>query len=130
VTSELNLLRGRQHEDLLEVISDPLKPLLTLHTVGSLCVLALRRLARRASPKTDTPEGLADVDVHAHDLIILIGLERLTNGRQHKVEPDVIVSLAVLEGEGPATAVLVLRVLPLGAYTALEEMVVGLLCEL
>ena len=45
------------------------------------------------------------------------------------MKPDVVVCFALFESVCPSTSVLVLGVLPLGTDAALEEMVVGFLCE-
>lgn len=131
VTRELDLLGARKSENLLEPLADLLQPLLALLGVSALDGgLALGLLASGAGPKTDTPEGLADVDDHTHDLVVLLVLKSLTDGGEHDVEPGLVVGLAVLEGVGPTATVLVLGVLPLGADAALEEVVVRLLGEL
>ena len=131
VTRELDLLGARKSENLLEPLADLLQPLLALLGVSALDGgLALGLLASGAGPETDTPESLADVDDHTHDLVVLLVLESLTDGGEHDVEPGLVVGLAVLEGVGPTATVLVLGVLPLGADAALEEVVVGLLGEL
>ena len=131
VTRELYLLGAGQSEDLLEPLADLLQPLLALLGVGALNGgLALGLLASGAGPETDTPEGLADVDDHTHDLVVLLVLKSLTDGGEHDVEPGLVVGLAVLEGVRPTATVLVLGVLPLGAHAALEEVVIGLLGEL
>ena len=131
VTRELDLLGARKSENLLEPLADLLQPLLALLGVSALDGgLALGLLASGAGPKTDTPEGLADVDDHTHDLVVLLVLKSLTDGGEHDVEPGLVVGLAVLEGVGPTATVLVLGVLPLGADAALEEVVVRLLGKL
>ena len=131
VTRELDLLGARKSEDLLEPLADLFQPLLALLGVSALNGgLALGLLAGGAGPETNTPEGLADVDDHTHDLVVLLVLKGLANGSEHDVEPSLVVGLAVLEGVGPTATVLVLGVLPLGADTALEKVVVGLLGEL
>lgn len=99
VTRELDLLSGGESEDLLELPANLLQPLLALLGVSALDgSLALGLLAGGAGPETDTPEGLADVDDHTHDLVVLLVLEGLTNGGEHDVEPGLVVGLAVLEG--------------------------------
>lgn len=131
VTRELDLLGAGKSKNLLEFLADLLQPLLALLRVGALNGgLALGLLASSAGPETDTPEGLADVDDHTHDLVVLLVLESLTDGGEHDVEPGLVVGLAVLEGVGPTATVLVLGVLPLRADAALEQVVVGLLGEL
>jgi hypothetical protein len=131
VTRELDLLGGRKSKDLLEPLAHLLQPLLALLRVSALNGgFALGLLASSAGPETNTPEGLADVDDHTHDLVVLLVLESLTDSGEHDVEPGLVVGLAVLESVRPAATVLVLGVLPLGADTVLEEVVVGLLREL
>ena len=131
VTREFDLLGTRKSEDFLEPLADLFQPLLALLGVSALDGgLALGLLASSAGPETDTPEGLADVDDHTHDLVVLLILEGLTDGGEHDVEPGLVVGLAVLEGVRPTATVLVLGVLPLGAHAALEEVVIGLLGEL
>jgi hypothetical protein len=131
VTGELDLLGAGEIEDVLEPLADLFQPLLALKRVSALNGgLALGLLASGAGPQTDTPESLADVDDDTHDLVVLLVLKGLANGSEHDVEPSLIVGLAVLEGVGPATTVLVLGVLPLGAHALLEEVVVRLLRKL
>ena len=131
VTRELDLFGAGKSKDVLEPLADLFQPLLALKRVSALNGgLALGLLASGAGPETDTPEGLADVDDHTHDLVVLLVLESLTDSGEHDVEPGLVVGLAVLEGVGPTATVLVLGVFPLGADTALEEVVVGLLRKL
>jgi len=131
VTRELNLLGAGKSKDVLEPLANLLQPLLALKRVSALNGgLALGLLASSARPQTDTPEGLADVDDNTHDLVVLVVFKGLANGSKHDVEPGLVVGLAVFEGVGPTATVLVLRVLPLGAHTSLEEVVVRLLCQL
>jgi hypothetical protein len=88
--------------------------------------------ARAAGPQPDAVEALAHVDDDAHDLAVVLVLERLADGGQHDVQPqrvDVDAAL-VLELIGPLAAVLVLLVLPLGLDAGLEEVVVRLLGQL
>jgi hypothetical protein len=131
VTRELDLLGAGKIKDVLEPLANLFQPLLALKRISALNgSLALGLLASSAGPQTDTPESLADVDDHTHDLVVLLVLEGLADGSEHDVEPSLVVGLAVLEGVGPATTVLVLGVLPLRAHAALEEVVVGLLRKL
>ena len=131
MTRELDLLGAGKSKDVLEPLADLFQPFLALKRVRTLNgSLALGLLASGAGPQTDTPESLADVDDNTHDLVVLLVLKGLANGSKHDVEPGLVVGLAVLEGVGPAATVLVLRVLPLGAHTSLEEVVVRLLCQL
>ena len=87
------------------------------------------RLARAAGPQADAVEAFPHVDDDAHDLAVLLVFERLADGGQHDVQPDVVDvdGFAVAELEGPLAAVLVLRVLPLRSHAGFEEVVVGLL---
>lgn len=138
VARELELLTGRQLQDLLDLLANAVKHLLTLLgratlTTGHVAVTAVGNgLADRAGPDTDTVKGLANVDNNTHDLTILLILESVTDGGQHDVQPEFVnVNVALLfELIRPLAAVLVLGVLPLGAYASLEEVVVGLESEI
>lgn len=130
VAAELDRLLGRKLQNVLEALSDALETLAALGRVGSLVLATLGRLSSGSSPEANTPESLADVHDHSHDLVVVLVLQHLADRGKHDVEPSVVLSLAALEGVGPATAVLVLRVLPLWSYAVLEEMVVRLLGEL
>lgn len=134
VTRVLDRLVGGKLEDLLEALADVHQDILTLlHrsalAASNIAVAPVRdALTNSAGPDTDTEEGLAHVDDNTHDFAILLLLKRLANGGQHGVQPDVVdVAVAlVLEAVGPLATMLVLGVLPLGAHTLLEEMVIGL----
>jgi hypothetical protein len=134
VTRELNLLSSWQLEDLLEAASNRQENVLTLLGATSLSASNIaiasagNALSDGASPDTNTEESLTDVDDNAHDLAIVLVLKGLANGAHHNLEPktvDVDIAL-VLVLVRPLATVLVLGVLPLGADTLLEEMVVGL----
>lgn len=128
--TELNHFAAWQREHLLELLPDSLQPLARLFLVCTrVRVLAFWLLAGRPCPQSDTPEGLANVDDDAHDLVIVLVLQHLADGCENDVEPGVIVRLATLESVGPAAAVLVLQILPFRANAFFEEMVVGLLGE-
>lgn len=127
VTTELELLRRWQLQDVLELLANALEALAALQRVSRFVLAALGWLASGSSPETDTPEGFADVDDHAHDLVVTLLFKHLANGSKHDVQPGLVVGLAALEGVCPSSAVLVLLVLPFRSYTLLEEMVVGLL---
>lgn len=132
MTHELDRLLVCDLEDLLEAVADLHEDSLRLLR-GALGLTLLGGVglgACAAGPEADTVKGLTDVDDDTHDLVIVVILELLTNGREQDVEPDVVVGLALLEGVGPAATVLVLRIFPLGADTLLEEVVVGLGSEL
>ena len=129
VTRELDLLGAGKSKDVLEPLADLFQPLLALKRVSALNGgLALGLLASGAGPQTDTPESLADVDDNTHDFAIILVLKSLANSAHHNLEPetvDVDVAL-VLVLIRPLATMLVLRVLPLGANTFLEKVVVGL----
>ena len=93
--------------------------LLWAPSFGSSCVLA-----SGACPKTNAVERFTDVDDDAHDLIVALILQLLAYGSQQNVKPRLVIRLALLEGVCPASAVLVLGVLPLRTYSRFEEMVV------
>jgi hypothetical protein len=129
---ELDGLLVGDLEDLLEAVADLhedslrlLRGALRLSSLGGVGLCA-----GAAGPETNTVEGLTNVDDNTHDLVVVVILELLANGAEQDVQPDFVVGLALLEGVGPATTVLVLRVFPLRADTVLEEVVVGLGGEL
>jgi hypothetical protein len=133
MSRELDLLRGRQLENLLELAADRQENLLTLLTTTALATSNIAftsagdALSDGTGPDTNSEEGLSDVDNYTHDLAIVLVLESLTNGGHHDLEPkavDINVSL-ILVLVRPLAAVLVLGVLPLGADAGLEEVVVG-----
>jgi hypothetical protein len=138
VAREFDLLRGRQLEDLLEFLANVQENVLTLLTASALATSnvtlssAGNALSYGASPDTDTEEGLANIDNNTHDLAIILVLESLANGGHHDLKPetvDIDVAL-VLVLVRPLATVLVLGVLPLGADSSLEKVVVGLEREL
>lgn len=134
VARELEHLVVRQLKNLLDTTADVDENFLALLrgpalSTGHIAIAATRNaLADGTGPDTDTVEGLADVDDHAHDLTVLLLLHGVTNGSQHDVHPQVIdVDAALLlELVGPLAAVLVLGVFPFGSYAGLEEVVIGL----
>lgn len=134
VTRELNLLSRGQLKDLLEAASNRQENVLTLLGATSLSASNITlastgdALSDGASPDTNTEESLTDVDDNTHDLAIILVLKGLANGAHHNLEPktvDVDISL-VLVLVRPLATMLVLGVLPLGANTLLEKMVIGL----
>jgi hypothetical protein len=132
MTAELDRLSLRQLQHNLEALANLLEPLLALllllRTTGISTLT--RSLTSGPGPETNTPKAFADVHDHTHDLIVVLVLERLADGGKHEVQPDIIVgTVAALEGVCPATAVLVLGVLPLWTHTLLEQVVVRLLRE-
>jgi hypothetical protein len=134
VARELDLLGSGQFKNLLEATSDRQENLLTLLPAASLTTSniafasARNALSYGASPDADTEEGLADVDNNTHDFAIVLVLKSLANSAHHNLEPetvDVDVAL-VLVLVRPLATMFVLGVLPLGANTFLEKVVVGL----
>lgn len=134
VARELEHLVGGQLQDLLDAAANGHENLLALLggaalAAGHVAVATVGyALADGTGPDTDTIEGLADVDDNAHDLTVLLVLERVADGGQHDMQPQLIdVDVALLlELVGPFAAVLVLGVFPLGPHAGLEEVVVGL----
>lgn len=134
MTGELELFVGRKLQDSLEALANSHQDVASLLrgaalAAGSVTIAAAGNgLANGAGPHTDTEEGLADVHNNAHDLVVVLALEGLTNGSQHGVQPHLVnVDVAlVAEGVRPLAAVLVLGILPLGADVLLEKVVVGL----
>lgn len=134
MSHKLDLLLCGKIKNGLETLSnlhqhDPALLCGSWRAIGSLCV-GRGALGGAPGPETDTVEGFADVDDDTHDLVVVVVFELLANGGKEDVQPDVVVGLALFEGVGPATTVLVLGVLPLGTHAALEEVIVGLLGEL
>jgi hypothetical protein len=135
VAGELDLLAGRQLQNLLEPPADRQEDTpallgsaalstsdITISSVGNM-------LSYGASPHTDTIKRLTDVDDNAHDLPVVLVLEGLANSGHHDLEPETVdldVAL-VLVLVRPLAAVLVLGVFPLGPDAGLEKVIVGLL---
>ena len=122
VTHEFDDLIVLDLQSLLETAANFLQDVLCLFGTATLVAW----LAGRASPKTDTVKGLAQVDNYAHDLVVAVVFELLADCGEENAQPDVVVGFSLFEGVGPASSVLVLGVFPLGADALLEEMVVGL----
>ena len=116
VARELDSLGGRKLKDLLETGANLQQRVLTT------------RLAASPRPETNSVEALAHIDHHTHDLVVALILKCLADGSKLGVEPKFVDvdQLLVLERIRPLSAVLVLRILPLGADTLLEEVVIGL----
>ena len=131
VARELDGLVLLELESLLESLADLLECLLALFLCPTLAALARNGTANRACPQTNTVESSPNIDNNTHDLVVVLVLKVLADGSKHDVEPerDDVDGLLVLELEGPLASVLVLRVFPFGSYALLEEMVVGLECE-
>jgi hypothetical protein len=128
VTRELYRVILLELEGLLEPLANLEESLLALLRGPGLALLAGDGAANCPCPETDTVEASPNVDHHTHDLVVVLILEVLANGCEHDVQPERVDvdGLLVLELERPLAAVLVLRIFPLGPYTLLEEVVVGL----
>lgn len=128
VARELNGLVVLELESLLEALANLEENLTALLLGPGLARIARDGLADRPRPQTNSIEALANVDNHAHDLVVLLVLKVLADGCKHDVQPERVDvdGLLVLELEGPLAAVLVLGVFPLGSDVLLEEVVVGL----
>lgn len=106
-----------------------LEPLADLLKSGLVSTSATLVLASSARPQTDTVEALPQVDDNAHDLVVALLLELLSDGGKQDLQPDLVIGLALLEGVGPAATEAILGVLPFRPDALLEEMVVGLWSE-
>lgn len=129
---KLNDIRLLQTQDFLETTSDTLQHLFPLCSGASLgALVAGETLADGTSPETNTIESLANIDHNAHDLVVVVVLERFANRRELGVKPEFVDgdSALVLEGVGPFAAVFVLLVFPFGADAFFEEVVVGFEAE-
>lgn len=133
MTRELNGLRRRKLQYILELLADALENLLSLIraatlTTSDVSISALRNgFSDCASPDSDTVESLTDIDDNSHDFSVAFFFEGLADGREHDVAPEVIDCYGALLAElvGPFAAVLVLLVFPFWTNILLEEMVVG-----
>lgn len=134
VARELEHLVGRQLEDVLEPTAKRRQDFLALLgrpalAASNVAIPAAGDVpACGAGPDADTVECLADVDDNAHHLAILLVLQRLADGAEHGMQPELIDvdRPLVLELERPLAAVLVLGILPLRTHTLLEEVVIRL----
>jgi hypothetical protein len=128
VTRELDGLLLVELKSRLEPLSDLDEDLLALLSSTGLAAVARNGATDCPCPETDTVEPSPDVDDYAHDLVVLLVLKILTNGGEHDVQPQCVDvdGLLVLELECPLATVLVLRILPLGPYALLEQVVVRL----
>jgi hypothetical protein len=117
VTRELDEVTCGKLQDVLKALSNLHESIL----IAPLC-------AGGSSPNTDTVESLTNVDDNTHNLVGGIGLESLSDGRKHNVQPELVDvdTTLVLELVGPFSSVLVLDIFPLGTDTLLEKVVVGL----
>lgn len=138
VSRKLNLLAAGELKDLLESSANGQEDVAALFVctalaTGNVAIATTRdAFTNGASPDTDAVKSLADVDDNAHDLTVLLILERLANGAHHDLEPETVdINVALLLVlVGPLATVLVLGIFPLGADAGLEQMVVGLEGEL
>jgi hypothetical protein len=128
VAGELDSLVVLELESLLESPANLQKGVLALLLSPALALFTRDGTTNGTSPQTNTIESSSNVDNHAHDLVVFIILNVLANGGEHNVQPERVDvdGLLVLELECPFATMLVLRIFPLGSYTLLEEMVVGL----
>lgn len=125
MTRKLNHIRITQPKDLLEPTSDCLQHLLTLRRVPTI-LIAGNTLAHGSGPQSNTVESLAHVDNYAHDLVVSVVLESLTNSGQLGMKPQVVDGdgALVAELEGPLSTMLVLRIFPFRSDTLFEEVIV------
>ncbi len=136
MTRELDLVGFAQLKHLLEATAQSLEHFLPLVEAAALSARyvarrpAWDRLAHGAGPQADAVEALAHVHDDAHDLAVavLLVLERLADGGQHDLQPQVVDGhgALVFELEGPLSAVLILAIFPLRSDAFLEQMIVGL----
>lgn len=133
MSRKLHNLTILQHQHLLQLAPNLLQNALALLRASSLAARdialspAIHALAHRLRPEADAVEAAADIDHHAHDLAVALVLERLPDGGEHDVQPEVVDGGGfAFEAVGPFAAVLVLGVFPFGADAFLEEVVVGL----
>lgn len=138
VTRELDLLSGRELENLLESLANCGQDILALVrsatlAAGNVTVTSTGDcLSGSSGPNTDTIESLADIDDNAHDFTVILVLKGLADRCHHDLKPktvnlDIALLLVLV---GPFATMLVLGVLPLWAYTSLEKVVVGFQGEL
>ena len=128
MTRELNHFRILHSQHLLEPLPNRHQDLLArIRRPGFAALITGDRLSSGPRPHADSVEALAHVDHDAHDLVVALALERLADGGELGVQPDLVDvdRRLVAEGVGPFAAVLVLRILPFGAHALFEEVVVG-----
>jgi hypothetical protein len=138
VARELDRLSSRQLQDFLELLANVHQDLLALlrrapFATRNITVSSTRdALADRAGPDANTVEALADVDNDAHELSVVLVLERLADRREHDVQPELVDRDAALVFKlvGPFATMLVLDVFPFWSDAFLEEVVVGFEGEL
>ena len=133
MAGKLDQLPIPQPQDVLELPADAHQDVLALFRGAALpardvgVAAAGDALADGARPQADAVEALAHVDDDAHDLAVVVLLERLADGGQHRVQPELVDGDGPLlfEAVGPFAAVLVLRVFPFWSHAFFEEVVVG-----
>lgn len=115
VTAEFDLFRLRQLQYILEVPPN-------LHQ-GILGI----PFSNRPGPEADSEKSFADIHDHAHDLVVALVLERLTNRGQLGVQPQLvdIDQFLVFERVRPFPAVFVLRIFPFWSDASLEQVIIG-----
>lgn len=134
MAGELNLLVGRQLQDLLDALTNVGQSLTTLlggatFASSDVAISAVGdALASGTGPNTNAVEGLANVDYDTHDLAVLLLLKSVANGGKHYMQPQLInVDVALFfELVGPFATMLVLGILPLRSHASFEEVVIGL----
>jgi hypothetical protein len=83
VSAELQLLLRRQLDHLLQILANLHQDLLRL-------ALATLALTDGAGPEADSVETLSNVDHHAHDLVVAVVFEGLTDCGQLGVQPELV----------------------------------------
>ena len=128
MTRELYNLVLLQLKSCFEALANLVERLLALFERPALASLSWKCFTDRPGPETDTVEATANIDDNAHDFIVVFVLQVLPDSSKHDMKPERVDvdRLLVFELEGPFATVLVLAVLPFGAHTFLEKMVVGL----
>lgn len=118
MTTELELLARRQLQYLLESCSNLHQRILATSLSGRSC------------PQSDSVETLSNIDDYAHNLVVSLLLESLSNSSELSMEPEFVDvdQFLVLELVRPLATMLVLLVFPFWSNTLLEKMVVGLDC--
>lgn len=133
VARELDLVVVLQLQRALEAPSNLRQRLLALLRSPGLAVVRLGRegFARATGPEADTVEASSNVHDDTHHFVVVFVLKVLADGCEHDVQPEGVDvdCLLFLELESPLSSVLVLLVFPLGSDALLEQVVVGLECE-
>jgi hypothetical protein len=110
MAGELDCVVVLELECRLETLADPLEGLLALLLCPALALVARNGAADRSCPQTDTVEASPYIHNNAHDLVVVLILEVLSDSREHDVEPERVNvdRLLLLELECPLATVLVL----------------------